>query len=101
MRANVFVLFFLTACFVGCGEKDVRVEVVVPPAVEQMKVELKLIAEAGQIDSSVAYLQELAEEIAAEDPSKAGLVKACKELESAKGKSGIEEKVQEILSMLE
>ena len=101
MRTNVFAFLILTACLVGCGEKDVRVDVVVPPAVEQIKVELKNIAEAGEMDSGVLYGQELAQEIAAADASKAGLVKACKELESAKGKKDIEENVQAILSMLE
>ena len=71
------------------------------PLLEQIKVELKNIAEAGEMDSGVLYVQELAQEIAAADASKAGLVKACKELESAKGKKDIEEKVQAIFSMLE
>ena len=86
---------------VGCGSGEKVTKIAVPPAVEQMRTTLKQIAEAGAIDSSVGYVQDLAAEIAAEDPSKTGLVEATKELEKARGKSGIQKQVDAILKMLD
>lgn len=105
----MFKRFVVLACFVilgspllvGCGSGEKVTKVVVPPAVEQMRTTLKQIAEAGVIDSSVGYVQDLAAEITAEDPSKTGLVEATKELEKARGKSGIQKQVDAILKMLD
>jgi hypothetical protein len=72
-----------------------------PPAVDQLRTTLNQIGEAGVVDSSVEYVQQLAEEIAAEDPSKSQLIAETEKLTRARGKSAIKKQVTEILKLLE
>lgn len=90
-----------TVLMVGCGSGETVVQVTPPPAVEQLRMTLNEIGEAGVVDSSVAYVQQLAEEITTSDPTKAGLVEAAEKLARSRGKSAVRKQVDELLAMLE
>jgi hypothetical protein len=86
---------------IGCGSAETVVKVTPPPAVEQLRTTLNQIGEAGMVDSSVEYVQQLAEEIAAADPSKAKLVEAGEKLARSRGKSAVKKQVDAMLGMLD
>ena len=95
---------FLVVCLsslAGCGSGETTMKVTPPPAAVQLRSTLEQIAEAGVVDSSVAYAQQLAEEIAAENPSKSQLIAETEKLTRARGKSAIKKQVTEILKLLE
>lgn len=98
----LLVLFglFGTAGLPGCGTGETVVKVTPPPAVEQLRTTLTQIGEAGVVDSSVEYVQQLAGEVAAADPGKAGLVEAAQKLASMRGKSAVKKQVDTMLQML-
>jgi hypothetical protein len=89
------------AGWAGCGSGETVVQVTPPPAVDQLRTTLNQIGEAGVVDSSVEYVQQLAEEIAAADPSKSQLIAETEKLTRARGKSAIQKQVAEILKLLE
>jgi len=95
---------FLIVCLsiqTGCGSGETVIDVTPAPALVQLRTTLEEIAEAGVVDSSVAYAQQLAEEIAAEDPGKSQLIAETEKLTRVRGKSAIQKQVAEILKLLE
>jgi hypothetical protein len=85
----------------GCGSGETTIKVTPPAAAVQLRSTLEQIGEAGVIDSSVAYAQQLAEEIAAEDSSKSQLIAETEKLSRARGKTAINKQVAEILKLLD
>jgi len=105
MRLNRIIqltcLMIGVAGLTGCGSGETVVKVTPPPAVEQLRNTLNQIGEAGVVDSSVEYVQQLAEEIVAADPSKAALVEAGEKLARSRGKSAVKKQVDAMLGMLD
>lgn len=89
------------AGWAGCGSGETVVQVTPPPVFDQLRTTLNQIGEAGVVDSSVEYVQQLAEEIAAADPSKAKLVEAGEKLARSSGKSAVKKQVDSMLGVLD
>ena len=103
-RLSCAFWMFLIVCLsiqTGCGSGETVIDVTPAPALVQLRTTLEEIAEAGVVDSSVAYAQQLAEEIAAEDPGKSQLIAETEKLTRVRGKSAIQKQVAEILKLLE
>lgn len=94
-------LLLISVALTGCGPSTSSVPVTPPPTVEEIKQGLKSIAETGQLDSGIVFVEQKIDELKTQDAAKAeAIAPIFQSLKTAKSPADAKKHAKAILEQL-